>query len=55
MLNRCYFLNKTSDPVDTVSLSGFSDASKIKYGACIYIKSIQRSGNISVNLVTSRS
>ena len=55
ILNRCYFLNEISDPVDTTSLHGFSDASELAYGAYIYIKSIQRSGNVSVNLVTSKS
>ena len=55
ILNRCYFLNEISDPVDTISLHGFSDASELAHGACIYIKSIQRSGNVSVNLVTSKS
>ena len=43
-----------SDPVDTISLQGFPDASELAKGACIYIKSIQRSGNINVNLVTSK-
>ena len=55
LLLLCYFLNKISDPVDTISLPGFSDSSELAYGACIYIKSIQRSGNVSVNLVTSKS
>ena len=55
LLLLCYFLNKISDPVDTISLPGFSDSSELAYGACIYIKSIQRSGNFSVNLVTSKS
>ena len=55
ILHRCYFLNKISDPVDTVSLHSFSDASKLEYGGCIYMESIQSSGNVSVNLVTSKS
>ena len=37
ILNRCYFLSEISDPVDTVSLHGFSDASELEYGACIFI------------------
>ena len=55
IMNRCYFINEISDPVSTISLHGFSDASELAYGACIYIKSIRRSGNINVNLVTSKS
>ena len=55
ILNRCYFLNEISDPPDTVSLHSFSDASELEYGGCIYMESIQRSGNVSVNLVTSKS
>ena len=55
ILERCYFINKISDPIDNITLHGFSDASELAYGACIYIKSIYRSGNIIVKLVTSKS
>ena len=55
ILNRCYVINEISDPVNTISLHGFSDALELAYGACIYIKSIRRSRNINVNLVTSKS
>ena len=56
ILNRCYFINEINDPVNTILLlHGFSDVSELAYGACIYIKSIQRSGNINVNLVILRS
>ena len=54
-MNRYYFINETSDPVNTISFHGFSDALELAYGACIYIKNIRRSGNINVNLVTSKS
>ena len=55
ILNRCYFINEINDPVNTVLLHGFSDVSELAYGACIYIKSIQHSGNITVNLVILKS
>ena len=37
-MNRCYFINEISDPVNTISFHGFSDALELAYGACIYIK-----------------
>ena len=55
ILNRCYVINEISDPVNTISLHGFSDALELAHGACIYIKSIRHSRNINVNLVTSKS
>ena len=41
--------------LEKLELHGFSDASLQNYGACICLKSIFRSGTISVNLVTSKS
>ena len=55
ILSRCYSINEISDSVNSISLHGFSDALELAYGACIYIKSIRRCGNINVNLVTSKS
>ena len=55
ILDRCYFINEISDPINNITLHGFSNASELAYGACIYIKSIYRSGNIIVKLVTSKS
>ena len=55
ILGRCYFINEISDPIDNISLQGFSDASELAYGVCIYIKSIYRSGNIIIKLMTSKS
>ena len=52
ILERCYFINEISDPIDNITLHGFSE---LAYGACNYIKSIYRSGNIIVKLVTSKS
>ena len=54
-MNRCYSINEISGPVNIISLHGFSDAPELGYGACIYNKSIRRSGNVNANLVTSKS
>ena len=35
-----------NDPIEFVYLHGFSDASTLVYGGCIYIKSVSKAGNI---------
>ena len=35
-------------------MHGFSDASTLAYGACIYIKSVSKAGNIKISFVTSK-
>ena len=52
---RCYYVRNVHDPVDNVYLHGFSDASTVAYGACVYLKAVTRSGKISVSLVTAKS
>ena len=44
-----------NDPIDLTELHGFSDASLQNYGASIYIRSISKGGNVSVNLIASKS
>lgn len=42
------------DPA-VVELHGFSDASESAYGACVYLRSINREGNVTVRLVGAKS
>ncbi|XP_044578920.1 uncharacterized protein LOC123261391 [Cotesia glomerata] len=42
------------NPTD-IQLHGFCDASKVGYGACIYIRSVNERGNILTKLVCSKS
>ena len=43
------------DPLKTIELHGFSDASFQNYGACIYIRTVSESNKIDVKLVTAKS
>ncbi|GAB1867347.1 hypothetical protein CAJAP_08426 [Camponotus japonicus] len=42
------------DPV-LVELHGFSDASENAYGACVYLRSMNREGDVTVRLVCAKS
>ena len=44
-----------NDPIEFAYLHGFSDASTLAYGACVYIKSVSKAGNIKISFVTSKS
>ena len=48
VINRCYYVYQFDDPIDSYYLHGFSDSSLAAYAACIYLKSVSRSGNICV-------
>ena len=52
---RCYNYYEVNDPFDVIQLIGFSDASPVAYGSCVYIKFVTRSGKIRVSFVTSKS
>ena len=43
------------NPIKRRFLHGFTDASEKAYGACVYLKTVTRSGNINVSLVTAKS
>ena len=55
IVSRCYFIHDVNDPIEFIYLHGFSDASTLAYGACIYIKSVTKFGNSKVSFVTSKS
>ena len=44
-----------NDRMELIELHGFSDASFQNYGASIYIRSIPKGGNVSVNLIAIKS
>ncbi len=50
---RRYLLN--SSPIIATSLHGFSDASKLAYGAAIYLRQVHADGSISTALVYDKS
>ena len=52
---RCYNEIDRNDPVVRRELHGFSDASTVVYGACIYLKSIRKSGKIDIRFVAAKS
>ena len=55
IIQRCYYLHDVSDPIVKNEIHGFSDASEVAYGCCVYINYITQSGNIGVSLITSKS
>ena len=54
-IKRCYYIYDFNDPVENFYLHGFSDSSLIAYGACVYLKTVAKSGNIYVSLLASKS
>ena len=52
---RCYYKIVENDPVVRHELHGFSDASSVVYGACVYLKTTRKSGEIDIRLVAAKS
>ena len=52
---RCYCPNEESNPIVSVDLHGFSDASSVAYGACVYLKFTLSNGEVRTSLVASKS
>ena len=52
---RCYIVTEIHDPVINYQLHSFSDAVKVAFGCCIYLLALKESGDIKMNLVTSKS
>jgi len=45
----------SEEKAERVELHGFSDASEVAYGACIYLRSIDGQGKITTKLLCSKS
>ena len=53
--HRRFEIGNNTNPVVKRKFHGFCDASLNGYGACIYVKTIYKSGKISVKLLSSKS
>ena len=53
--HRRFEIGNNANPVVKRKFHGFCDASLNGYGACIYVKTIYKSGKISVKLLSSKS
>ena len=42
IIPRAYCINTVSDPIQFIEMHGFSDASELAFGACIYLKFVKK-------------
>ena len=54
-LQRVYCMDKIEDLIEIIEMHGFSDASELDFGCCIYLKFVKRSGEITISFVTAKS
>ena len=53
---RCYIIvTEIHDPVIDYQLHSFSDASKVAFGCCIYLRALKESRDVKMTLVTIKS
>ena len=55
LISRCYFFKNVNDPIETIELIGFSDSSLEAYACVAYFRTFQKSGNIKVSFISSKS
>ena len=55
IIQRCYYPHVICDPIAKNEIHSFSDASEVAYGCCVCMKYIPQSGNLGINLITSKS
>ena len=53
-INRCVN-NLDCDNIETFEIHGFGDASKFAYGAAVYLRTVRKSGESSVQLLTAKT
>ena len=54
-IQRCYDYFVSHDPYTSIKLIGFSDASLVAYGCCIYLRYVSESGRTKISFVASKS